>query len=169
MARNWRSWKMRNTQSQTWNMARNSENRENLEMYTVGSRIWWESWKISKMRQTHCFTWNMVWNTQKRGKWEMHTVGPGVWQENWKHRKWDTQTVGPGIWRETDKRGKWETPMVWHEIRRETLKNVQNEKHALLDLEYCKKQWNMWKMRNAHCRTWNIARKLTKSGKEKIT
>ena len=34
---------MRNTQSQTWNMARNSENRENLEMYTVGSRIWQES------------------------------------------------------------------------------------------------------------------------------
>ncbi|KRX36520.1 hypothetical protein T09_7203 [Trichinella sp. T9] len=24
----------------TWNMARNSEKREKLEMYTVGSRIW---------------------------------------------------------------------------------------------------------------------------------
>ena len=40
----------------------------------------------------------------------------------------------------TEKRGKWETHMVGHEIWRETLKNVQNEKHTLQELEYGKKQ-----------------------------
>ena len=41
--------------------------------------------------------------------------------------------VGPGIWRET-------------------LKNVQNEKHTLYDLEYGEKQCKARKMRNTHSR-----------------
>ena len=41
--------------------------------------------------------------------------------------------VGPGIWRET-------------------LKNVQNEKQTLQDLEYGEKQCKARKMRNTHSR-----------------
>ena len=66
----------------------------------------------------------------------MYTIGPGIWRENlpkskirdshgrtWnmarnteKHEKSKLYTVGPGIWRKR-------------------LKNVQNEKHVLQDLD----------------------------------
>jgi hypothetical protein len=40
------------------------------------------------------------------------------------------------------------------------LKNLKNEIQTLFDLEYGKKYSKKYKLRNAHCRTWNMARKL---------
>jgi len=119
------------------------------------------------MRKTHCRTKimerklkNVKNETQtlfdldygkkhwKNGKWEMHTLGPGIWRENWKSWKMKINTVGSEIWRETPK-------------------NVKNEKQNLFDLEYGEKQWKWWKMRNAHCRTWNMVKKLKKFRKWK--
>ena len=40
------------------------------------------------------------------------------------------------------------------------LKNVENEKEKLFDMEYGEKHTKMWKIRKAHCRTWSMARKL---------
>ena len=40
------------------------------------------------------------------------------------------------------------------------LKNVENETQTLYDLEYCEKLLKTWKMRNAHCGTWIMARNL---------
>jgi hypothetical protein len=40
---------------------------------------------------------------------------------------------------------------------------------TLLDLKYGKKISNMWKMRNEHCMTWNIVRKMTNKKKGKLT
>ena len=39
MARKLKPWKMRHKHSMTWNMARNTEKREKLEMPTVGPEI----------------------------------------------------------------------------------------------------------------------------------
>ena len=55
------------------------------------------------------------------------------------------QSVGPEIWRET-------------------LKNVENEKCTLQDMEYVKKSW---KVRNAHCRTWIMVSNTEKHEKWK--
>jgi len=38
------------------------------------------------------------------------------------------------------------------------LKKVEYETQTVYDLEYGKKHWNTCKMRNTHCRTWNMAR-----------
>ena len=59
---------------------------------------------------------------------------------NEKREKLEMHTVGPGIWRD----------------HRKTWKN----KHRLQDLEYNQKHSKPWKMRKAHCRIWNMARKL---------
>jgi hypothetical protein len=45
------------------------------------------------------------------------------------------------------------------------LKKVENETQTLYELEYGKKWWKTWKMRNAHCRTWNMTRNTEKRGK----
>ena len=50
-------------------------------------------------------------------------------------------TVGAGIWQET-------------------LKNEENKKYTLQDMEYGEKTEKCGKFRNVHCRTWNMARKL---------
>ena len=132
---NWKMWKMwhkhsmtwkivrkltnevmRNSQGRTWNMARNTEKREqwNLhtvwpgilarntkkrekwKLHTVGPGIWRETWKTRKMRNAYGRTWNMGRNTEKRGNWETHTVWPGIWQETPKNlKKWEMPTVGP--------------------------------------------------------------------------
>jgi hypothetical protein len=49
------------------------------------------------------------------------------------------------------------------------LKNVENVTQNLFDLEYGKKHSKKWKMRNAHCRTWSMARKLKIMENEKHT
>ena len=36
------------------------------------------------------------------------------------------------------------------------LKNVENEKQTLFDLEYRKKHSKTWKIKNEHCRTWSM-------------
>ena len=51
----------------------------------------------------------------------------------------------------------------------ETIKNVENETQTVFDLEYGGIHSKTWKMRNAHCRTWNIARKLKIIENEKDT
>jgi hypothetical protein len=40
------------------------------------------------------------------------------------------------------------------------LKNMENETQTLFDLEYSEKNSKTWKKRNAHCRTWILARNL---------
>ena len=40
------------------------------------------------------------------------------------------------------------------------LKNFENETHTPFNLEYGGKHSKTWKMRNAHCRTWSMVRKL---------
>jgi hypothetical protein len=64
------------------------------------------------------------------------------------------------------------------------LKNLENETQTLFDLEYGEKQykcgklemhtvgtgvwqenWKSWKMRNTHCRTWNMVRNTEKREK----
>jgi hypothetical protein len=47
----------------------------------------------------------------------------------------------------------------------ENEKNLENETQTLYKLEYVEKHYKMWKMRNAHCRTKSMARKLKKCGK----
>ena len=37
---------------------------------------------------------------------------------------------------------------------------MENNKCTLQDREYGEKHLKMWKMRNEHCRTWKLARKL---------
>ena len=49
------------------------------------------------------------------------------------------------------------------------LKNVENETQTLFDIEYKDKHSKTWKMRNAHLRTWSMARKLKIKENEKHT
>jgi hypothetical protein len=44
------------------------------------------------------------------------------------------------------------------------LKNVENETQTLVYLEYGEKYSKTWKMKNAHCRTWSMARNLKNHG-----
>ena len=44
---------------------------------------------------------------------------------------------------------------------------MENETQTLFDLEYGEKHSETWKMRNAQCRTWNMARKLKFTENEK--
>ena len=86
----------------------------------------------------------------------------------------------------TEKHGKWDTKSVWPGIWQATLKHVENEKCIVYYLEYGEKtenhkkwethtlgheiwwgQWEMWKMRNTHCTTWIMTRKLKKVENEK--
>ena len=90
---------MRNIHCRTWNMVRNSEKVEKLEIHTLGPGVWQEYRKSWKMRNTNCRIWNTARNSgnlknekytsriwvmakkkpEKREKLEMHTVGPGIW------------------------------------------------------------------------------------------
>ena len=45
------------------------------------------------------------------------------------------------------------------------LKNVEKEICTLYDLKHGKKQLKTWKMRIAHCTTWNMAKKPDECGK----
>jgi hypothetical protein len=46
---------------------------------------------------------------------------------------------------------------------------MENEKQTLFDLEYGKQHSKSWKKRNAHCRTWSMAKKLKIIESEKQT
>ena len=46
---------------------------------------------------------------------------------------------------------------------------MENEKHSIDDLKNDKITEKREKMRNAHCRTWNMARKLKITENEKYT
>ena len=134
----------------------------------------------------------------------MHVAGPGMWQTHWKTWKWERHSVGPGISCETvknvqnekctlydleygikhwktwkmrnthcqiwimvwnsEKGSKWEMHTVWPGIWPKTLKHLENEKRTLSDLDYRVKQWKRFKMRNAHCLTWNMAKNTEKHG-----
>ena len=47
--------------------------------------------------------------------------------------------------------------------------SVENETQTLYDLEYGEKNWKTKKMRNAHCRSWSMARKQKIMENEKHT
>ena len=88
------------------------------------------------------------------GKWKTHTVGREIWWENWKRGKNKHSRTG-FMAKKWKKRGKWEKKTLF---RKEN--NEKNKIKTLFDMEYSKKHWKSWKMRNAHCRTWNMARKM---------
>jgi hypothetical protein len=88
--------------------------------------------------------------TEKHGKWDKNTVWPGIWQETLKNVTNEKNTVRPGIWQEN-----------W--------KNVENKTQTLFDMENGEKHWKTWKMRNAHCWTWIMARKVKIMENEKHT
>ena len=71
----------------------------------------------------------------------MHTLGPGIWQEALKNLENEKCTHQEMEYDEKPERGgKQEMHTVETGIWQETLK--------------------IWKMRNAHCRTWNMVRNL---------
>ena len=58
---------------------------------------------------------------------------------------------------------------VGREIGRETLENLKNEKYTLQDLDYGEKTEKTCKMRQKHCRNWNMARNTENGENEKCT
>ena len=134
-----------------WNAVRNTENFEK-NMRKTHFRTKKMERKLNNVKNETQTLFDLDYGKKhwKNGKWEMHTLGPGIWRENWKSWKMKINTVGSEIWRETPK-------------------NVKNEKQNLFDLEYGEKQWKRCKMRNAHCRTWNMARKRNIVENEKHT
>ena len=112
---------MRNTNFRTWNMERNTEEREKWKMQNL-DQGYSKKTEIRKMRNIHCRTWKRARNTQKLAKWEITTC------------------------------------RTWNMARK--MKNVENDTQTLYHLEYGEKYWKWWKMKNAHCRTLNMARKL---------
>ena len=55
-------------------------------------------------------------------------------------------------------------PGEWREKR----KKVENETQTRFDMEYGEKHSKTWKMGNAHCRIWNMAKKLQIIKNEKL-
>ena len=153
---NWKRWIMRHTLYDLEN-ANKLDKRGKWESHMVRCEIWRETLK-NMQNEKHCTIWNMARNSEKREIGKIHILGPGLWQENWqtwkmrhkhsmtwkmvrhteKREKWDMHTVGPLIWQEKNEQGKWETHIVEHGIWREN--------------------WQMSKMRNTHCSTWNMLR-----------
>ena len=96
----------------------------------------------------------------------MHTVGPGIWREKWK--TWKLRNAHCKTWImvwNSEKRSKLEMNTVWPGIWPKALKNVENEKRTLSDLDYRVKYWKSFKMRNAHSLTWNMAKNTEKHWK----
>ena len=180
--------KMRNVHSRTWNMARKmkimenekhplndlkndeiTEKREKWEMDTVGPGIWRENWKSRNMRNTHFRTWNLARKTEKGGKFEISTVGHGYGKKTENHGKWEIHTWGREIWRGKLKKVKnLEMSIVGHGIWQENCKWWKMRTFTWR-LEKWRSHWKTWKMRNAHCRTWNMARKMKITKNEKYT
>ena len=166
---NWKSRKMINTHFRTWNIARKTD--KCGKFWNVRCRTWNIARKL-KIMENEKHPLEDLKNdeiTEKPKKWEMYTVGTGIWRENWKSQKmrnthlWreirrgkmkkldnlEMSTVAHEIWQETENHGKWETS-TW-------------------PLEKWRNHWKRWNMRNAHCRTWNMARKLKITEYEKYT
>ena len=80
--------------------------------------------KLKNLKNENCTLYDLEYgkkkNQEKRGKTKMHIVGPGIWQKTLKNVEMRNAHVGPGI-------------------SCEIVKNVQNEKCTLYDLEYGKK------------------------------
>ena len=118
--------------------------------------------------------------TENHGKWEIHTLGHEIWRGKLKKvENLEMSTVGRGIWQENWKSWKMRNIHLRTWKMTKSLKNMKIEKCTLLDLKYGEKtenhgkwetstwwlekwrhHWKTWKMRNANCRTWNMARKL---------
>ena len=93
----------------------------------------WKTWKI---RNEHCGTWimgtklkNVENDTQTLYEQE---YGKKNWK-TWKMRKAQCKTWNMA--RNIVKRGKWEMDTLGSGIGQETLKNVENEKWILYDME----------------------------------
>ena len=67
--------------------------------------------------------------------------------------------------KKNEKRGKRKTHTIGPVIWRVKLKNVENEKCTLQDLEYGDKPGKRKKMRNSQGRAFNMARNTKKGGK----
>ena len=58
---------------------------------------------------------------------------------------------------------------VGYGILQENIKSRKKRNSHAKNLEYGQRQWKTFKMRNAHCTTWNMARKWTNEDNEKLT
>ena len=68
------------------------------------------------------------------------------------------------MWRETVKNVKNEKYTLWDidSSEKSKKKKLENETQTLCDLPYGEKHRKKCKMRNTHCRTWNMARNSEK-------
>ena len=111
--------------------------------------------KMWKIRHPHCRKMEYLENNDKRGKGDLNTVGLGIsWEtrkdvENEKHtlRTWN-------VARNTEKTAIWETHTVGPLIWLETVK-TRKKRNNTVGTGFWRENW---KMRNAHYRTWNMAR-----------
>jgi len=118
----------------------------------------------------------MAINTEKREKSEIVCEGHGLWRKNWK--TWKMRHKHCMTWnmaRNTEKCEKWEMHSVGSGIFQEYFKRWKIEKCTLKQPAICQKQktkkqknWKTWKRRNAHCRTWNMAKNTEKRGKSEM-
>jgi len=90
---NWKTRKMRHTNSRIW-IWREPEKCGKWDTNTVGLWIWREKWPTRKPRNSHGRTWNMTRNSEKREKWDMYTLGSVYGEKIKKREKWNIDTVG---------------------------------------------------------------------------
>ena len=57
----------------------------------------------------------------------------------------------------TENHWKWEIHTLESEIWRRKLKKVESLEMSTVERGIWQENWKSWKMRNAHCRTWNMA------------
>ena len=149
----WKTFKIRNEHSMTWNMAKNTEKRGKWETHTVRPGLSCET--LKKVQNEKCTLFDLEYgkNTEKHGTWEMHTVGSGIWKKmkklenvkctlydlkfserHWKTLKMRIAHSRTWSWGETWKicKMKHKHCMTWN--IQEILKNVENEKFSLWDL-----------------------------------
>ena len=156
---------MRNAQYRTWNMASNTEKRGKWEMLTVVHGLLREKWKkCGKWDKKYCMTWNMVRKTEKREK--MRNAHCRNMARNTENRvKSETSSVWPGTWRETLKNDENVKCTLYDlEYGQKTEKCGKWETHTI-GVEYGLKQWKTWKMWNANFMTYNMARNTENHGK----
>ena len=106
--------------------------------------------KNVEMRHKHCLTWNMARNTKKRGNIRNAHCRTWIKVRKLKHVENETQTL---------------YDLEYGEKHQKTWKI----RLKLFDIKYGVKHSKTWKMRNAHCRTWSMVRKLKNMENEKCT
>ena len=137
-------------------MVKKLKNAENETQILIDLEYGVKHWKNVKIEKSTLLVLNYGQKSDHKGKWETHIIGPGMCRETIK--MWKMRNVQCSTWNMAtnlkksgkldldygeikDNRGKWDTHMLRPEIWQETLKR--------------------WKMRIVHCRTWNMAQKVT--------